>query len=586
MALLLLALTMHWMSAPMAAAQNLGDYAAGAPGAAARPNATAASATANNTAVVNGTAGVDSLQEVPGQLPETPVPVTTPAPETTAAPTLGVPEVTLAPSTKAPEPTAPEPTTKSPTFVPEIETASPTVAATTKLPWTGRPTTMPTLFPTTSPPTVATPPPVAATEKPTAAPSKATMAPAVKTDAPSSKAPTTFAPTMTVTTAAPTAPTVSPTVLEPTEAPTLAPTGELPTTKAPSMMPTAGPTSGATEEPTFSPTVGTTTLAPTVLDVITTGAPTSEAPTTEAPTTAAGTTPVLGTIPGLEMTLVGMNSLMDEDAKADWVSVTNDHIKGYFTRNAQLGITAVETNVQVIQQNIISVERRRQLQLRQPKFEPEDADADRSRRLATASILVQYSQELAYSTADADRDTMEVIALAPFQTLSDLDDYVATLQDTNVAFSSVQRVQDVGEDTGGPPTPSASPITGNDSDKGGMSTGAIIGIVVGCVGALLLVGGVGYFVSQRGDDGGYVTTGKTPPNELDVGSSPDEVSTLAEPHTIRNSSGMANTISGDVNQSGSGGGYGDQRYVCGCFCRGILAQRATCFGQSTLGSFI
>lgn len=131
---------------------------------------------------------------------------------------------------------------------------------------------------------------------------------------------------------------------------------------------------------------------------------------------------------------------------------------------------------------------------------------------------------------------------------------MAALKKENDEFEDVTAVSEIVQGTGGGGVkPIAAPV---EETASGLSTGALIGIIVGCVAGVVAILGIGYFVSQRGDDGGYVSSGKTPPSQLEVGNGlhGDEVSTLAEPHTNGRNGGVPNTISGE-----SIVGYGDQR---------------------------
>ena len=383
-------------------------------------------------------------------------------------------------------------------------TAAPTVAPTMIAIITVAPTNMPTiatLSPTLSPtnmPTVATLSPTEMTEAPTTVP----------TGTPTEE---TLSPTFITTT--------SPTEME-TEIPSTAPSD------APSLIPTSAPTLSVA--PTESDATGAPSVSPTVSTKPTVG---------EDPTTL-----VDENVENLVMTLVGMNQIMTPDAIADWVKVTEDHTVEWYDRNSNLLVTDLETTVSLVEQNIIQSSRlRRGLQ-------------------PVTSIQVKYDQRLSYNTADPDNFPATDVALGPFSNRGDLNTYLESLQAANDEFADVTSVADIGEGGGGSNT-EAPIVEPDDDDDDGLGTAAIIGIAVGCAAAVALVGGVGYYVSQRGDDGGYVTaSGKTPPSQLDVGMRPDDVSTLGgEPNTYRQSSvrqsGLA-TISGE-----SAGGYGDQRYV-------------------------
>jgi hypothetical protein len=239
----------------------------------------------------------------------------------------------------------------------------------------------------------------------------------------------------------------------------------------------------------------------------------------------------------MEMTLEGLNQLMSPDAELDWKAVMSQHTKEYFQQNSALQITNVVTSIKKMEQTIITPSRRGFLR----------------RHLQTASIKVVYTQEISYQTQNEESDTPEFIAAAPFSSPQDQDTFVAALKKANDEFDSVSAVSGVVQGTGGgDETPVEEPV----EESSGLSTGALIGIIVGCVAGVLAILGIGYFVSQRGDDGGYVSSGKAPPSQLDVGNGlhGDEVSTLAEPHTHGRNSGVPNTISGE-----SIVGYGDQR---------------------------
>jgi hypothetical protein len=239
----------------------------------------------------------------------------------------------------------------------------------------------------------------------------------------------------------------------------------------------------------------------------------------------------------MEMTLVGLNQLMSPDAQLDWKAVTSQHTKEYFQQNSALQITNVVTSITEMEQTIITPSRRGLFR----------------RHLQTASIKVVYTQAISYQTQNEERDTPETIAAAPFSSPQDRDTFVAALKKENDEFEDVAAVSEVVQGTGGGgEKPTEAPV----EESSGLSTGALIGIIVGCVAGVVAILGIGYFVSQRGDDGGYVSSGKTPPTQLEVGNGlhGDEVSTLAEPHTHGRNSGVPNTISGE-----SIVGYGDQR---------------------------
>ena len=242
------------------------------------------------------------------------------------------------------------------------------------------------------------------------------------------------------------------------------------------------------------------------------------------------------------MTLVGMNQAMTLDAISDWERITEEHTKEWYERKSNLKITDLITTVKMQSQDIVQVSRlRRGLQ-------------------QTTSVAIKYDQELSYTTLDPETYTIEAVALAPFEARADLNTYTEALNAANSEFEDVTSVQDVKEGGG---SATEAPIVKPEEDGDGLSTGAIIGIVIGCVGFVALIGGVGYYVSQRGDDGGYVTTsGKTPPSQLDVGGmGHDEVSTLAEPNTVRASSNRQSGVTGALSGESVQGGYGDQRYV-------------------------
>jgi hypothetical protein len=237
------------------------------------------------------------------------------------------------------------------------------------------------------------------------------------------------------------------------------------------------------------------------------------------------------------MTLVGLNQLMSPEAELDWKSVTSQQTKDYFQQNSALQITNVVTSIKKLEQSIVTASRRGLFR----------------RQLQTASIKVVYTQDISYQTQNEARDTPETIVVAPFSSPQDRDAFVAALKKENNEFEDVNAVSEVVQGTGGGGTPTEPPV---EKEASGLSTGALIGIIAGCVAGVLAILGIGYFVSQRGDDGGYVSSGKTPPSQLEVGNGlhGDEVSTLAEPHTNSRNNGVPNAISGE-----SIVGYGDQR---------------------------
>ena len=247
-----------------------------------------------------------------------------------------------------------------------------------------------------------------------------------------------------------------------------------------------------------------------------------------------------GTVENLLMTLLGMNQVMTPDAIADWEKTTEEHTKDWYERNSNLAITELSTTITLLEQQIVQVSRLRRRGLQE-----------------TTSVEIKFDQALTYRTLDEDTYTLEAVALAPFEARADLNSYTESLISANSEFADITSVQEVREGGGSGTTP---PIVEPEEESGGLGTGAIVGIVVGCVGFVALIGGVGYYVSQRGDDGGYVTTsGKTPPSQLDVGMGNDEVSTLAEPNTIRAGSNLQGGVTGALSGESVQGGYGDQR---------------------------
>ncbi|CAB9496512.1 Calcium-binding EGF domain [Seminavis robusta] len=469
-----------------------------------------------------------------------PTVLSTPA-ESTDSPTMGTVEPTgpaIVPTT--PEPVTAEPTTTSPTFVPTNAAVTPgptdtaTTAPTTEVPVTSAPTTAvpETADPTSAATTVAPTTQVPATSAPTtpvpdtSAPTNAATTVSPVTQVPATPVPTTPAPTNTTTPAptdpSTTAPSVSPSMMATTNVPTA----------APSMVSETG-------SPTFNVTAGPGTPMPTSME--TTASPTtksSDGGPTSAPSmaTPSPTTPAItGTLQNLEMTLEGLNQLMSPEAQIDWKVTTEDHVENYFSQNPGLDITNVVTTISDIEQTVITPSRW-------------------LRRLQTASVKVQYTQEISYQTQNADRDTPATIVTAPFENTQDQEAYLEALSESNNEFEDVTGVSPVTQGTGGGGGGGENPAVPPAEESGGLSTGALIGIVCGCVVGVLVILGVLYFVSQRGDDGGYVSTGKTPPSQLDVGGGlGDEVSTLAEPHTNNRPNGVSTAMSGESIQ-----GYGDQ----------------------------
>lgn len=470
-------------------------------------------------------------------------------------------------------PTVPIPLdTMMPTTPPTIATTSPTVAV-TEVPQTEEPTFIPTSSPTvtTLAPTNATLAPTTpiATGTPTMAPTNGTaaptFAPTIATEAPTTEVPSsgpsmaptnaTVAPTVPVpATEAPTsgAPTVTPETGTPTSVPSLSPSD------VPSAIPSSGPTgspTAATVSPTTPGTNATaaptaTAVNPTVAPVAPTVAPTVEdsngngndQPTkiitfapTASPTENQGT-PVSDTVQNLEMTLVGLNAAMNPDAISEWQTVTEEHTVDFYSQNNQYGIANVKTTVTLVSQDLVS--RRRRL-----------GESNTARQLQ-ASVKLKYNQEISYMTADETSDTATDVVTDPFQTQEDLENYLTALQAATPELEGVTSIEPV---TAGEGSSTPAPVVPEPDEGGGIGTGALIGIVAGSVVAVGAILGVGYYVSQRGDDGGYVSTGKTPPSQLDVNQGPDEVSTLAEPHTNNRHSGVSNAMSGESNA-----GYGDQ----------------------------
>ena len=226
--------------------------------------------------------------------------------------------------------------------------------------------------------------------------------------------------------------------------------------------------------------------------------------------------------------------MMGLEAELDWKTVTAQYTRDYYEKNVE--ISNLQTTITTMEQSIVTSSRRGLLR----------------RQLQTASVKVVYTQEISYQTLEEGRNTPETVVVAPFSSPQGRDTYLTLLKEENGDFAEVTTVSKVVQGTGGNEAPVEKPVV-NDS---GLSTGALVGIIVGCAAGVVAILGIIYFVSQRGDDGGYASSGKTPPSQLHVGNGlhGDEVSTLAEPHVMGRNSGVPNTISGE-----SIVGYGDQR---------------------------
>ena len=188
-----------------------------------------------------------------------------------------------------------------------------------------------------------------------------------------------------------------------------------------------------------------------------------------------------------------------------------------------------------------------------------------SQDVATSTNTVVYSQTLSYTAAANEAATLNDLVLAPWKDTAYNQELAATLRENIPAFANLPAsaiaTPGIVPGGGGGPTPTP-PITDGDTDDGGLSTGAIIGIAVGGAAALGLAGwgAKSYFGGdgKGGADGGGQYLGDdsayNPPFAVSTGGD-DEISRMDDP-----------TVAIKSQEFEGGNPYGDQRCVCVCVC--------------------
>jgi hypothetical protein len=281
---------------------------------------------------------------------------------------------------------------------------------------------------------------------------------------------------------------------------------------SPKPAPTAEPTTKAT--PTLKPTTGATLESPTL-------SPIRGKPITE-------------TFTGVTMTLKGVGA-MDVSSILNWKTTTQEFYIGLYNPNGDTGGDGKDSNILVGLRNlrVHHHDHLRRLQKMQGVENFKTNITYRGDAATGTDNTLRYDQTITYDqTTTENAPTAQELVQDPFKN-DDLNrEYTADLRRSDPLFSQLQEGVVV---TAPSPTPTPGPdnIETPSEVNGGLSPGAIAGIVLGCV---AVVGIAGYFIaggSKSGDGhggstGDYLPTTNEPPQTLSMDQG-EEVSTMQDP---------------------------------------------------------
>jgi len=235
------------------------------------------------------------------------------------------------------------------------------------------------------------------------------------------------------------------------------------------------PTTAIPTEP-VSPAEGT--QAPVSEPTKTPETGTSEQPTTEEREE---------TVMGLRLVLKGISAI---EYERDWEKTTKKYYEGVYDYDESDVVGAdVDIAIESVRpQNTRRSQRRRRL-------DGSVAD-DRELQSSDPSVEVTYTQITRYSSKNPDL-TINEIVLMPLETGVLRDEYVKALKDLDGSYELVSDVSEISISSDSDNSEMPPPPPGGD---GGLSIGAIIGIVCAGLVVVILIAGFVYYQYQRDSD--------------------------------------------------------------------------------------